>query len=269
MLIPCKFILLIHFHRMTIKGSIWYQGEQNAGYPGDYAGHNRDIYDCTFASMIKNWRQKWYQATNGDTEEMFPFGFVQLAPFTNQREHLAWPELRWKQTGNFGYVPNHVMKNVFMAAAMDDDIDLHPKNKRIPSTRLAWAASNLVYGNTENPLYGPQPTNVSVSEDKTTIIVSFSSPLKPVLVEEDRFMVCCLATMEECDGVGYTEGWKGVTIRGMPATHMVELDTETACSQYSGLAYLWLETPCSGEEECPLYSDDMFNMPVAPWKYKL
>merc|ERR1711936_311411 len=231
--------------RMTIKGSIWYQGEQNAGYPGDYDGHNRD------------------------TEEMFPFGFVQLAPFTNQREHLAWPELRWKQTGNFGYVPNDVMQNVFMAAAMDDDIDLHPKNKRIPSTRLAWAASNLVYGNTENPLHGPQPTNVSVSEDKTTIIVSFSSPLRPVVVEEDRFMVCCLLTMEECDGVGYTEGWKGVTIRGMPATHMVELDTEAACSQYSGLAYLWLETPCSGEEECPLYSDDMFNMPVAPWKYKL
>ena len=133
---------------MTIKGSIWYQGEQNAGYPGDYAGHNRDIYDCTFASMIKNWRQKWYEATNGDTEEMFPFGFVQLAPFTNQREHLAWPELRWKQTANFGYVPNDVMQNVFMAAAMDDDIDLHPKNKRLPSSRLdgngGSAALNMV-----------------------------------------------------------------------------------------------------------------------------
>ena len=35
-------------------------------------------------------------------------------------------------------------------------------------------------------------------------------------------------------------------------------------SSYTGLAYLWLETPCSGEELCPLYSDDQFNMPVAP-----
>ena len=255
---------------MTIKGSIWYQGEQNAGYPGEYAGHNRDLYDCTFTSMINNWRQKWFEATNGDTEEMFPFGFVQLAPFTNQRDHLAWPELRWKQTANFGYVPNDVMKNVFMAAAMDDDIDLHPKNKRIPSTRLAWAASNLVYGKTENPLYGPQPNNISISEDKNTIIVSFTSPLKPVLVEEDRFMVCCLATTEECDGVGYTEGWQGITIRGMPASNQVELNTDSACNgEYSGLAYLWLETPCSGEEQCPLYSDDQFNMPVAPWKLTL
>ena len=181
-----------------------------------------------------------------------------------------WPVLRWKQTGGYGYVPNELMENVFMAVAMDDDIDLHPKNKRLPASRLAWAASNLVYGNTDNPLYGPQPTNVSVSEDKNTIIVSFSAALKPVVVEEDRFMVCCLGSLAECDEVGYSEGWQGITIMGMPASNQVELNTGGACSgQYSGLAYLWLETPCSGEEQCPLYSDDQFNMPVAPWKYKL
>ena len=254
--------------RMTIKGSIWYQGEQNAGYPGDYQGHNRDIYDCTFPSMINNWRKKWSEATNGDTDEMFPFGFVQLAAFTQQREHLAWPVLRWKQTANYGFTPNPVMENVFMAAAMDDDIDLHPKNKRLPASRLAWAASHLVYGNTDNPLYGPQPTNVSTTEN--SIIVTFSSALKPVVVEEDRFMVCCLASMEECDEVAYGDGWKGVRVVGSPASHQVELSTAGVCpGQQAGLAYLWLETPCSGEELCPLYSDDQFNMPVAPWKYKL
>ena len=26
---------------MTIRGAVWYQGEQNAGYPDGYAGHNR------------------------------------------------------------------------------------------------------------------------------------------------------------------------------------------------------------------------------------
>ena len=31
------------------------------------------------------------------------------------------------------------------------------------------------------------------------------------------------------------------------------------------LAYLWLETPCSGEAACPLYSDDEFRLPVAPF----
>ena len=40
--------------RMSIKGAIWYQGEANTG-------HNRELYDCTFPSMIRNWRQAWHQ----------------------------------------------------------------------------------------------------------------------------------------------------------------------------------------------------------------
>ena len=33
---------------------------------------------------------------------------------------------RWKQTAEQGYVPNSVLENVFMAAAMDDDMgDYH------------------------------------------------------------------------------------------------------------------------------------------------
>ena len=36
---------------------------------------------------------------------------------------------RWKQTAEQGYVPNSVLENVFMAAAMDDDMgDYHAGN---------------------------------------------------------------------------------------------------------------------------------------------
>ena len=64
---------------------------------------------------------------------------------------------RWKQTGENGHVPAHGgWENVFMAVAIDDDIDLHPKNKRIPASRLGWAAANLVYGQEDKPLQGPQ-----------------------------------------------------------------------------------------------------------------
>ena len=108
--------------RMSIKGAIWYQGEANTG-------HNRDIYDCTFPAMIRTWRQRWHEATAGDTDENFPFGFIQLAP-NRDSVSPAWPVLRWKQTGSYGYVPNELMENVFMGVAMDDDINLHPKNKR-------------------------------------------------------------------------------------------------------------------------------------------
>jgi len=258
---------LIHpFLKMSITGAIWYQGEQNAGYPGEYGGHNRDIYDCTFKSMIDSWRQRWSEASLETTDGSFPFGFVQLAPFTDQREHLAWPELRWKQTGNKGSVPNQVLQNVFMACAIDDDIDLHPKNKRLPAERLAWAALNLHYEYNEFPLNGPLPNAIKTNSSHAS--VEFSAELEPVFIEEDRFMVCCLASMDECDQVAYGKGWEGVNIVAMEATNIVNLDTSMACDggHYSGLAYLWLETPCSGEAACPLYSADQWRLPVAPFK---
>ena len=252
--------------RFTIKGAIWYQGESNTG-------HNREIYDCTFPSMIKNWRQAWHEGTQGDTEQIFPFGFVQLAPSRNTTSP-NWPVLRWKQTANYGYTPNPVLENVFMAVAIDDDVDLHPKNKRLPATRLGWAASHLVFGNQERPLHGPLPLNVSMNQDNTTTTITFSQNLRPIRVEEDRFMVCCMETTELCDGRPYEwsgVGWQGVRIRGMASSSSVELDTSQACrsGEMSGLAYLWLQVPCSGEELCPLYSDDQYNLPVAPFKINL
>ena len=252
--------------RFSIKGALWYQGESNTG-------HNREIYDCTFPSMITNWRQKWHEGTGGDTEKMFPFGFVQLAPSRNTTSP-NWPVLRWKQTANYGYTPNEVLENVFMAAAIDDDVDLHPKNKRLPATRLGWAASNLVYGNTEFPLHGPLPLNVTRSQ-ANILTVTFSQALKPVLIESDRFMVCCMETTELCDSRPYEwggVGWQGVTITGMPTTSSVRLDVSQACGgsgEMSGLAYLWLQVPCTGEQLCPLYSDAQHSLPVAPFKIEL
>ena len=67
---------------------------------------------------------------------------------------------RWKQTAELGPVPNTELEQVFMAVAVDDDIDLHPKNKRLPAERLAWAAANLVYGVEERPLGAPTPVEV-------------------------------------------------------------------------------------------------------------
>ena len=39
-----------------------------------------------------------------------------------------------------------------------------------------------------------------------------------VLMEEDRFMVCCLDTVEECNNYGHpfnTDGWAGVRVAEM------------------------------------------------------
>ncbi|KAH3886133.1 hypothetical protein DPMN_010134, partial [Dreissena polymorpha] len=96
---------------MTIYGAIWYQGESNAAY-------NRDLYNCTFPGMIDDWRKKFHTAS--DTDATFPFGFVQLAPFeADYSVSSGFPDIRWHQTADYGYVPNHRLRNVFMAVAMD------------------------------------------------------------------------------------------------------------------------------------------------------
>ncbi|XP_052232498.1 sialate O-acetylesterase-like isoform X2 [Dreissena polymorpha] len=97
---------------MTIFGAIWYQGEADWATP--------HLYACQFEAMISDWRAKFHQASKNQTSVMFPFGFVQLAPHRNVTgAHFGWPDIRWAQTGGYGYVPNPALKTVFMAVAMD------------------------------------------------------------------------------------------------------------------------------------------------------
>ncbi|KAK3593849.1 hypothetical protein CHS0354_011450 [Potamilus streckersoni] len=57
--------------KMTIYGAIWYQGESNSDA-------NAANYACQFPAMITDWRQKFHNASDGETDSMFPFGFVQV-----------------------------------------------------------------------------------------------------------------------------------------------------------------------------------------------
>ena len=66
--------MLSPFMRSTIKGAIWYQGEADAGHPGG----KYDGYNCTFPTMIADWRAQWSALTAGRTSAQFPFGFVQV-----------------------------------------------------------------------------------------------------------------------------------------------------------------------------------------------
>ena len=112
--------MLAPFVPYAMKGVIWYQGEQNADKPQDYAAR--------FQALIRDWRRQW--------RADFPFLFVQLAPIGGenfsrlrdaQRQALATP-------------------NTAMAVSVDLDTGLHPRNKRPVGERLALAARALAYG---------------------------------------------------------------------------------------------------------------------------
>lgn len=124
-----------------IRGTIWYQGESNAGRAYQY----RHL----FPLMIQSWRDEWGQ---GD----FPFYWVQLADFmaeTDEPKDSAWAELREAQTMTMTKLPNTGQAVII---DLGEGKDIHPKNKQDVAKRLArWALARdyeipIVY---QSPLY--------------------------------------------------------------------------------------------------------------------
>ena len=126
----------------AIRGAIWYQGEANVG--GAYQ------YRTLFPAMIADWRSHWGQ---GD----FPFGFVQIAPFSYSDAWGANPaccaELWEAQAMTLNAAPNTGMVVTVDIADVEfihpknkDYRGIHPTNKQDVGRRLALWALAKVYG---------------------------------------------------------------------------------------------------------------------------
>ncbi|XP_002124590.3 sialate O-acetylesterase-like [Ciona intestinalis] len=172
---------------MTIKGTIWYQGEQNFHY------HNAE-YACSFPAMIKDWRKNWYEGTGGQTHREFPFGFVQLST-VNSTDDGSFSLIRWHQTANIGYAPNVKMPNTFMAVAMDlSDNEspfgsIHPRDKDDVAKRLVVGALNVGYGR-KVEFQGPFPESV-IETANNHLLVTYPSKERIIVKERGSFQVCC------------------------------------------------------------------------------
>jgi sialate O-acetylesterase len=148
----------------AIRGAIWYQGEANAPFYADYRS--------LMPGLIKSWREEWGQ---GD----FPFGIIQLADYFGQQT---------KPVERFGgYCPLResqayaakITPNTFIATAVGvgEGKDIHPKNKREVSRRLALAAMGTVYGKKELLHYGPIYKAMKIEGDKMRLEFDFARGL--------------------------------------------------------------------------------------------
>lgn len=135
-----------------IKGTIWYQGENNAGQAYNYR--------TLFPTLITNWRSKWgYE---------FPFYWVQLANFMakdKMPQDSEWAELREAQTMTLN------LPNTGQAVITDigDAGDIHPRNKQDVGKRLALIALNKDYGKKGIVYSGPTFKSVEVIGNKLMI----------------------------------------------------------------------------------------------------
>ncbi len=118
---------------LTIKGVIWYQGEDN---------YNRaQTYADMFTTLINGWRAAWHQ---GD----FPFYYCQIAPYDygiitkKGKEVINSAYLREAQAKVELRVPNTGMA-VLLDAGMKTGI--HPRKKVVAGERLALLALSKTY----------------------------------------------------------------------------------------------------------------------------
>ena len=100
------------FINMSMKGILWYQGENNVaeGDGGDWRTHTG--YSCMQKLMIEQWRSQW-------NNEQCPFGIVQLVAGTDEGYHSNMAHFRFAQQFNTNLLPHSVVPNTFIAMGYD------------------------------------------------------------------------------------------------------------------------------------------------------
>ena len=121
----------------TIRGVVWYQGENNVWDAGAY----RHLLPL----LVEDWRRAW-----GAPD--LPFAWVQLPGFRANDPQADWPGLRDAQRRSLE------IPGTGMAVTIDvgDPMDIHPRRKRPVGERLAKWALAEVYGGSDagsGPLY--------------------------------------------------------------------------------------------------------------------
>jgi sialate O-acetylesterase len=149
----------------TIKGAIWYQGEENVS--------RSEQYKRLFPAMIKDWRTQW--------NDNFPFYFVQIAPF---QYHGGDRSL--DQSQKLREAQRHALKikNTGMVVTLDigNFNNIHPSNKQDVGKRLAGLALAKDYGKSLMSS-GPLFKSLKVSEGK--IILEFDYTGSGLLAKGD------------------------------------------------------------------------------------
>ena len=142
---------------MTMRGVIWYQGEDNWNRASTYAD--------MFTKMVNGWREEWKQ---GD----FPFYYCQIAPYDYGiitsagqdtinsaflREQQSRAELRLRNSGMV----------VLMDAGLEKGI--HPMKKQVAGERLARLALVKTYGVNGITAESPYYKNIEIHNDTVTV----------------------------------------------------------------------------------------------------
>ena len=112
----------------TMRGAIWYQGEDNIP--------RYDYYAPLMARMVEGWRNDWKQGN-------FPFYYCQIAPYDYSL--IQWQGSQYLREQQ--QKAETLIENARMAVLMDVGLEygIHPRKKRQAGERLALLALSNTY----------------------------------------------------------------------------------------------------------------------------
>ena len=113
----------------TLRGAIWYQGEDNVP--------RYDYYAPLLKAMVEGWRADWGQGA-------FPFYYCQIAPYDYSL--IDWKGSQYLREQQ--QKAESMISNARMAVLMDAGLEygIHPRKKRQAGERLAILALANTYG---------------------------------------------------------------------------------------------------------------------------
>ncbi|XP_061137677.1 sialate O-acetylesterase-like [Syngnathus typhle] len=228
---------------MTIKGALWYQGERNSNY-------HQNEYNCSFPAMIDDWRMAFHLGSDGQTAMDFPFGFVQLsANKSGIRGNDGFPNIRWHQTADKGFLPNSRLQRTFMAVALDlpDETSpygtIHPRHKQDIAYRLTLGARAVAYNEKDVVFLGPFPKQILSTPMYINITYDQAVAVKS---SKDIFEICCSQSHGPC---GPKSQWVPAPIVQWSST---SIQIAANVCDVAALRYAWKDQPCDFKA-CPVY----------------
>ncbi|XP_076467391.1 sialate O-acetylesterase-like [Babylonia areolata] len=245
------------FLPLTLYGVLWDQGESDSIVPS-----YRDNYNCTFPVMIDDWRSKFSAGSGGQTSPDFPFGFVQIGSSDHDFvTSSGFPDIRWHQTADYGFVPNPRMHNVFMAVSMDiTDFNspyapVHTRDKQDIAHRLFLGGLSVAY-NLSALWQGPLP--ISVTRTPAALVLDYGHSWTLELRQREGFELCCaVGDSRSCQPEEGKAEWVPTPITDANATHLQLYPGVCGGPDQLilGLRYAWRLSPCPFKR-CAVYSKE-------------
>ena len=154
-----------------ISGFLWYQGESDDETPGMNV-----FYKDMLSGLISDWRTLW-----GD--DTLPFMVVQLPGFEkwmdNDRKN-EYPIIRQCQQDTADTVANVHLCSISDAG---EQIDIHPKNKKVVGERMALLARKYASG---EDILADAPRMESVARKKNIVTITWNNAGDGIVVKGDK-----------------------------------------------------------------------------------